>query len=360
MSIKNCSKQKIAIFYDWLNQWGGAERVLLDILKIYPHADLFTLVHEPSRSSWLPKNIKITTSFINKLPFSQNNPIFYTPLYDIALEQFDFSSYDIVISTTSVIGHCLLTPPKTLFITYFHNVNRHLYRYPFFSFYQKIDQLYGQRPDAIICNSQTVKDRIQNIYHRTPTVINPGIDTDFFHPAKYPQNNYFLVVGRQVAHKRTDLVIDTFKSLPHQLIIVGSGRQHKHLVRMAEKSKNIKMIGQVNESELLTIYQNCKALICPQLEDFGLTALEAQACSKPVIAFNKGGNTETVIAQKTGVMFSSQTATSLKEAIANFHNLEFSPTSIRQHAMNFSHQNFMLNFKQSVDHLWQQHLTTMS
>jgi glycosyltransferase involved in cell wall biosynthesis len=360
MSIKNYSKQKIAIFYDWLNQWGGAERVLLDILKIYPHADLFTLVHDPSKSTWLPKNIKITTSFINHLPFSKNNPIFYTPFYDIALEQFDFSNYDIVISTTSVLGHCLLTPPHTLFLTYFHNINRHLYSYPILRPYQKIDQLYGHRPDAILCNSQTVKARLKNAYHRTPTVINPGIDTNFFKPTKHPQNNYFLVVGRQVAHKKTDLVVNAFKSLPYQLIIAGDGRQHDYLVNLASESNNIKLLGQVSESKLLSLYQHCQALICPQLEDFGLAAIEAQSCGKPVIAYNRGGNTETIINGKTGILFDEQNIESLKASIDTFTKAKFDSSSIRQHALKFSHSSFMLNFKQSVDHLWQQHLTTMS
>ena len=117
MEIK---KFKIAIFYDWLNQWGGAEKVLLDILNVYPQAPVFTLVYDPKKTDWLPKSTQVITSSINKLPLSQKNPICYTPFYSIALEQFDFSQYDIVVSTTSTIGHCLLTSPKTLFICYFH------------------------------------------------------------------------------------------------------------------------------------------------------------------------------------------------------------------------------------------------
>ena len=122
------TKPKVALFYDWLNQWGGAEKVLLDLIKLYPKAPIYTLVHDPKKTNWLPKKTKVITSFINKLPFSKNNPIFYTPFYSIALEQFDFSDFDIVISTTSTIGHCLLIPSKTLFVCYFHNVNRHIYQ----------------------------------------------------------------------------------------------------------------------------------------------------------------------------------------------------------------------------------------
>ena len=121
-------KPRVALFYDWLNQWGGAEKVLLDLIELYPDAPIFTLVYDPKKTSWLPKNKKIISSFINRLPFSNSNPIFYTPFYSIVLEQFDFSQYDIVISTTSTIGHCLVTPPHTLYVCYFHNINRYIYQ----------------------------------------------------------------------------------------------------------------------------------------------------------------------------------------------------------------------------------------
>lgn len=358
--MKKSSTPKTALFYDWLNQWGGAEKVLLSLIKLYPDAPVFTLVHDPKKTSWLPQNTKIITSFINRLPFSKNNPIFYTPIYDLALEQFDLSQYDIVISTTSTVGHCLLTPPQTLFICYYHNLNRHLYnsQNQLLKIYQKIDAIYSRRPDYALCNSQTVRQRLKHRFNLDAQVINPGIDTGFFKPLKNSAGNYFLIVSRLVSHKNIDLVIKTFAGLPYQLVIVGVGRQLSALKGLAQNNPRIKFLGRVSNEQLRSYYQNCRALICPQLEDFGLTAIEAQACGKPVIALGLGGNTETVINGKTGLFFNGPTISDITGAINRFGRLNFDPIDCRQNSLNFSEKSFMLNFKQSVDNLWQQHQTT--
>jgi len=359
------TKPKVAIFYDWLNQWGGAEKVLLDLIKLYPEAPIYTLIHDPKKTDWLPKNTKIITSFINKLPFSKSNPFFYTPFYSIALEQFDFSDFDIVISTTSTVGHCLLTPPKTLFICYFHNVNRHIYQKKYFwpissliSNYKKNDQIYSQRPDFLFCNSQTVQKRIENIYHRSAKIIYPGIDTSFFVPSKINSNEkYFLIVSRLVSHKKIDLAIRACHKLNQKLYIVGTGRDQNKLTRLINSlnDSNIKLLGKVDNKKLLDLYQGCLALICPQLEDFGLSPIEAQSCGKPIIAYNRGGLTETVINNKTGILFNHQTIKSLMLALKKFNPDNFSKNICQKHAQKFSNINFMLNFKKETDLLWQNH-----
>ncbi len=367
MKIKNLTP-KIAIFYDWLNQWGGAEKVLLDILSIFPQADLYTLIYDPQKTNWLPKNIKIKSSFINKLPFKNKNPIYYTPFYSLALEQFDFSNYDIVISTTSTIGHCLLTSPKTLFVCYLHNINRYLYQTPsnyqlikpILNKYQKTDFIYGQRPDYLLCNSQTVQNRIQHHFHRFANIIYPGIDTSFFIPAKNSSvAPYFLVVSRLVPHKKIDLAIQACQQLNQKLIIVGQGRDYHRLIKIKNKTSEIIFMGQVSDKKLLSLYQNCQALICPQVEDFGLSPLEAQACGKPVIALNKGGISETIIDNKTGILFKDQTVDCLKQALNNFLSFKFNPLDCVNNAHQFSRHHFMLNFKQIINQLWQQHQTTI-
>ena len=362
------AKPRVAVFYDWLNQWGGAEKVLLDILQIFPQATVFTLNYHPKKTSWLPSSIKVIPSFINHLPLSHQNPIIYTPLYPLALEKFDFSQFDIVISTTSTVGHCLLTPPSTLFVCYFHNVNRYLYQTPkqfkfltpFLKHYQQIDFIYGQRPDYCLCNSNTVKNRIQSAYHRPAQVIYPGVDTSFFVPAKKPQNSdYFLIVSRLVEHKKIDLAIRACQQTNKKLIIVGDGRCRRQLIKLADKSPHSQttFTGKVSPKKLLYLYQNCQALICPQIEDFGLTPLEAQACGKPVIAFNKGGLTETVISDKTGIFFNHQTTNSLAQALIKFNPQNFSTTDCTQNAAKFSRKNFMLNFKQTINQLWRNQIS---
>lgn len=357
------AKPRVAVFYDWLNQWGGAEKVLLDILQIFPQATVFTLNYHPKKTSWLPSSIKVIPSFINHLPLSHQNPIIYTPLYPLALEKFDFSQFDIVISTTSTVGHSLLTPPSTLFVCYFHNVNRYLYQTPkqfkflkpILKHYQKTDFIYGQRPDYCLCNSQTVRRRIKSAYNRPAKVIYPGVDTSFFIPKTNPTvSPYFLVVSRLVEHKKIDLAIRACHQLNQKLIIVGQGRDYYRLTKLAAQNSNSQVIfaGKVSPKKLLSLYQNCQALICPQIEDFGLTPLEAQACSKPVIAFNQGGLTETVINHQTGVFFDHQTADSLAQTLAKFDSKNFSPADCVQNAAKFSRKKFMLNFKQTINQLW--------
>jgi glycosyltransferase involved in cell wall biosynthesis len=243
-------KPKIALFYDWLNQWGGAEKVLLDLIKIYPEAPIYTLIHDQKKTNWLPKKTKVITSFVNKLPFAKNNPFFYTPLYSIALEQFDFSNFDIVISTSSTIGHCLLTQPNSIFICYFHNVNRHIYQQKYFwpinkiiSNYKKTDYIFSKRPDFLFCNSRTVQERIKNIYKRKAKIIYPGINTSFFTPSfTKTTEKYFLTVSRLVAHKKVELAIQACHQLKQKLYIVGTGRNKNKLQKLIKsiKDPNIK------------------------------------------------------------------------------------------------------------------------
>lgn len=357
-------KPRIALFYDFLNHpHGGAEKVLLNLISLYPDAPVYTLVHDPEKTPWLPKSTKIITSLINRFPFSKNNPVLYTPFYDLALEQFDFSAFDIVISTTSTIGHCLLTPASSLFVCYFHNINRHLYRYPFLKFYQNIDYIYSRRPDYLFCNSATVQQRIKTTYGLPATIINPGIDTNFFHPptdnSKLSTDNY-LIVSRLVPHKRIDIAIAAFKKNKLPLDIVGNGYQLDEIKNLIADSPNIRLYPHVNDRQLLKFYQNCRALICPQEEDFGIAALEAMACGRPVVAYGRGGIAENITPGFNGLLFDHQTPESLQIAIDQFKKINFQPQKIRRSVLKFSQSSFMLNFKQQLSALWDRTTTTMS
>jgi glycosyltransferase involved in cell wall biosynthesis len=357
---------KVALFYDWLNQWGGAEKVLLDLIKIYPNAPVYTLVYDPKLINWLPKGTKVICSSLDYLPQAQSNSPIYTPFYALALEQFNFSSYDIVISTTSTIGHCLLTQPHTMFVCYFHNINRYIYKTPtqykilspILNYYKKIDYIYSQRPDYILCNSKNVKNKIETNYLRLTDVIHPGIDLDSFKPPKdQTTKNYFLIVSRLVSHKKIDLAIKACHATKNKLIIVGTGRDQKKFIELKQKlnDSNIQFLGQVSDKKLLELYQNCLALICPQEEDFGLTPIEAQACGKPIIAFNRGGITETVINGKTGILFEHQTVESLTQAIIQFKKIHLNSEDCIKNAQHYSNRLFMLNFNQKIKKLWSEY-----
>lgn len=356
---------RVALFYDWLNQWGGAEQVLLDILRLYPQSHLYSLIHHPKKTQWLPSKTPINTTFINKLPFNQHNPICYTPLYPLALEQFNFSAYDIVISLTTTIGHCLLTPPSTLYVCYFLNVNRYLYRTPsslrllkpILNTYKPIDKIFAKRPDYLLCDSKTVQERIKSAYGRSSQIVYPGVDTTYFtpNPKNQKPSGYFLLVSRLVPHKNIDLAIRAFADLPSKLVVVGEGRQASFLHRLASQNNltNIEFLGSVSRHRLRRLYRHCKALICPQIEDFGLTPLESMACGRPVIAFGKGGITETVIEGETGTFFHQLSPTALVRAVKNFDVNAYSSAKCITQAQKFSRQNFMLHFKQTITRLWQ-------
>lgn len=349
---------KIAVFYDWLNQWGGAERLLLNILNIFPQAKLFTTIHNPTKTPWLKQPVK--TSFLNK--FCKNNSPLISLLQPIAVENFDFSSFDIVISLTSQNGKAILTPPQTCHISYLLTPNRYLYQYEypkflhkFINLFKKIDFIYSQRPDYYLTISKTVQNRIKKIYKRNSAIVYPPTDPKF-KPAKIQtKSDYYLVVSRLVKHKRVDLAISACLKLNKKLIIVGSGRYQNQLKRIAKNSSLITFLGQVGEKKLLNLYQNCSALICPQLEDFGLTSLEAQACGKPIIGFNHGGIKETVINKKTGILFNHQTVKSVSKAIIKLESIKINPINCQKNASRFSRSIFMIDFKNQVQHLWRLH-----
>lgn len=355
-------KLKIALYYDWLNQWGGAERLLLDLLSAFPQADLYTSVVDPSTISWLPPKTKVYSSFLNRFSFFRHNSPLSALFQPLALEQFRFDAYDVVISLTSLQGKCLLTPPSTLFLCYCLTPNRYLYQQrhllqPFFNFYQKIDYIYSQRPDHYLAISATVQKRIQKAYGRDSTILYPAVDTDFFKPLNISNltleiGNYYLVVSRLVPHKRVDLAIRAAIITNCQLVIIGSGRQSQSLKDLASDHANIHFLNQVNDQDLKKYYQHCRALICPQKEDFGLVALEAQACGRPVIAYGRAGFTETIKPGQTGLFFNHQTVESLVDTINDFTHYSFKSTDCRRQALKFSRSHFMLHSNRLINLLW--------
>ncbi len=354
---------KVALFYDWINQWGGAERLLLNIHSLFPKAPIYTLYHHPKKTPWA-KNLKIIPSVLNKLPLSTHHPSPYTPFHPMALEEFDLSGFDILISITSQSGHAILTKPNTLHLNYCLTPNRYLwlhppsYLKPVLKPLQTIDHILAQRPDHFLTTSKTVQERIKKSFQRESTLVHPGVDTSFFVlPKNKVVKERFLLVSRLVAHKKVDLAIKAFNKTQKKLLIVGQGRQVKYLKSIA--GPNIEFSDPVTAKKLLFLYQNSKALICPQKEDFGFTPLESMASGSPVIAFKAGGHAET-ISPKTGLFFNKQTSLSLVKALNDFEKQSFNSQDCRKQALKFSQNKFMINFKSAVQKLWQFHQKTIT
>ena len=397
--------QKIAIVYDWIDKWGGVERVLLTLHEMFPRAEFYTSYFDPEQASWA-KDLKIKTSFIDKLPaFIKKNRILSLPFYPYAFESFNFSDYDLVISVTSSFAKSIITKPKTLHICYLLTPTRYLWIFPEVYFKNKVikmtlspylnklrqwDFISAQRPDYIISISKTIADRCQKYYQRNSEGIYPPFDTDYWqdiknvilrakpeeslnsfkklfsHSREIPRlrpdirralarndtfGSYYLLVSRLEPYKRVDLVVQSFNRLSSCLIIVGKGTQLEKLKK--EANKNILFFQDLTDQELGWLNQKAKALIMPQEEDFGYTSLEAQFFGCPLIAFKKGGATETVIEGKTGIFFKEQTVNSLLTVIEKFHTISYAlkNSTVKFGAENvkkFAKKEFLGKFRSSL------------
>ena len=354
---------KVAIVYDRVNKWGGAERVLLALHDIFPKAPLYTSVYDAKNASWAEVFPKVETTFLQKIPFAKSNHEFLGTLMPLAFESFDFSGFDLVISVTSEAAKGIKTGPKTFHICYCLTPTRYLwsghkfyfesppskfgfipfFKYlsiPFIKYLKKWDVEASRRPDKFIAISQEIKERIKKYYKRDSEIIFPPVDIPP-HPKELKnrkKGNYYLIVNRLIPYKRVDLAIKAFNKLKYPLYIVGSGSEEAKLKKMA--FDNVKFLGQVNEIELSVLYLGALALVMPQEEDFGIVALEAQSYGVPVIAFKKGGAKDTVINGKTGILFERQTTDSLMRAVKKFAKMHFSERILKSNARRFSFKVF--------------------
>lgn len=356
---------KVAITYDRINKFGGAERVLLSLHKLFPNAPIYTLVHNPKKTKWT-NDIRIIPSFFNHLPFFRTHHEILAPIAALGFESFNLKDFDIVISVTSAEAKSIITQPKTLHLCYCLTPTRYLwvdqenYKIPKLirNYLKQSDQVYAKRPDYYLAISNEVKKRIKKYYNQNSEVIHPPINP-IFSPQKKPISinlrNFYLCVSRLVAYKRLDLVIDAFNHLNLPLVIVGTGNQNINLRLRAKK--NIIFKNFITDKELKHTYQKAKAVIFPQLEDFGLVPIEAQSCGTPVIAYTGGGALETIITQKTGIFFDNQNTNSLIKAIQDFetNNFQITPQKCFENSLKFSESRFLQEFSGKVKEIWQRH-----
>lgn len=364
---------KVALVYDRVNKWGGAERVLLALHEMFPEAPLYTSVYDSRKAPWAEVFPKIYTSFLQKIPLARSSHEWLGWLMPLAFESFDFSDYDLVISVTSEAAKGIITKPGTLHICYCLTPTRYLWsgydfyfknppsmlnRIPFFkyiskpfiSYLRKWDKIAAQRPDAMIAISKEVAKRIKKYYEREADVIYPPVEVNKFSKfSKMIQGKYYLVVNRLIPYKKVDLVIEVFNRLKWPLVIVGTGSEERKLKKVAHR--NVKFIGFVSEDELAKYYRSAKALIMPQEEDFGIVSIEAQAAGVPVIAYKKGGALDTVIENSTGLYFDKQTPESLINALKKFDKKVFDSQKLTTNAARFSKERFQEEFAKLVKSL---------
>lgn len=358
---------KVALIHDHLAQDGGAERVLRVFSDMFPEAPIYTLLCEKGMEEEVFKGRKIEKSIIQRLPGGVKHYRWYLSFMPIAVEFFDLRGFDVVISDTSAFAKGVITSPETLHICYCHTPTRYLWsdthqyinELKYNKFFKKIisivlnririwDRLAADRVDVFIANSQIVKSRIKKYYRRESVVVNPPVDTDRF---KLSESNegYYLIGCRLEPYKRVDMVIEVFKKNGKKLKIFGSGTDFNRLTKLAEGSDNIEFLGRLDDNSLTDLYGKCKAFINPQLEDFGITMVEAMASGKPVIAFNKGGASEIVADGKTGVLYDTANQDSLAKAIERFESIDFDSGVIREAAEYYSINNFKKRINDFID-----------
>lgn len=367
-------KLKLAIVCDWLTNFGGAEKIILGLHQLFPQAPIYTSIYNSSKVKGFEKAV-IHTSYLQRLPWAKLHHQLYLSLMPKIFERFNLNDYDIVISSSHSCAKGIITKPETLHLSYCHTPMRYAWedsiKYireyqvnrfikalaPFFIHKLRIwDLLSAQRVDAFIANSRYVQKRIFKYYRKPSTVIHPFIETKNFVPASN-REDFFLAIGRLTTYKRFDLVIDTFNQLGLPLKIIGSGISAKKLRQQAKP--NIEFLGYVSDEKRHELYQRARALVFPQIEDFGITPLEAMATGCPVIAYNKGGATETVLDGKTGLFFDQQNVASLKQAIEKFHSMNFKTDIIRKQAELFDQEIFNKKILDFIEKKWQHWQSTM-
>lgn len=342
--------QRIALIHDWLNQYGGAERVLEVLHALFPNAPIYTSLYEPRVMPAAYRSWDIRTSFMQHLPLAKRHHQPFMPLYPLAFEQFDLSGYDLVLSIKSAFCHGVITRPETAHVCYCLTPTRFLWQFHDYARRERIgrlgrlllplflsqarlwDRAAADRVDDFVAISRAVAARVAKIYRRPAVVIHPPIDCRAFQPAD-EHGDYYLVVSRLIPYKRIDLAIQACTALRRPLKVVGSGRDAPRLARLA--GPTVEFLGRVPEAGLRALYAGCRALLFPGEEDFGLVPLEAQASGRPVIAFAAGGALDTVRDGLTGVLFREQTVEALTAAIARFETLRLDPRVMRAHAAQF-------------------------
>lgn len=382
------SNLKIALVHDWLNQIGGAENVLEELVDLFPNAPIYTSMYAPEKMPTKYRNWDIHTSFMQRLPGILEHHQPYMPLYPLAFQRTTLNDYDLVLSNKSGFCHGVVTAAasaglnslalssssngstpspfhslnstdkKAIHVCYCLTPTRFLWLYeqyrerekiggmtdivlqPFLSLLRRWDRQAAQRVDHFIAISTEIQQRIKQIYGRNSVVIHPPVNTNYFVPAPVPKvGDYYLSIGRLIPYKRVDLAVDAFAQLPDQkLIVVGDGRDYAALAERA--TPNVTFLGRQSRSKIRELLQHCKAFVFPGREDFGIAPVEALSTGRPVIAFKGGGALDTIRPGTTGEYFTEPTVESLVEVLQNFDADAYSPIDCRAQAELFSTESF--------------------
>jgi glycosyltransferase involved in cell wall biosynthesis len=363
-SSQRFSDPRVAIVHYWLIGMRGGERVVERLLKLFPQADIFTHVYNPSKVSEALNRSSVTTSFINRLPFAEKLYQYYLPLMPIALEGLDLSRYDLVISSESGPAKGVITRPDSTHICYCHSPMRYIWDH--YHVYRKeagtiarlaMPMIYHRlrawdvsssaRVDQFVANSSFIQGRIRKVWRRESEVIHPPVETSLFTPSLEIED-YYLWVGQMVPYKRPDLAVEAFNANGLPLVMVGTGSMAKSL--RARAKPNIKFLDHMDFTSLRRTYSRAKAMIMTAEEDFGITPVEVMASGRPVIAFGRGGVVDSVVPGQTGLFFHEQDSGSLIDCIEEVDDFlkDFDPHAAIEQAARFAPGQFDEKVRQLV------------
>ena len=353
---------KLAIVHDWLTNMGGAEQVIINFKEIYPDAPIYTTFYNPDNLDEKLRNIDVRTSFLQRKKKVTNHKKYF-PLMPLAFENFNLNEYDVVLSSSTCCAKGVLTSPDSVHICYCNTPMRYAWEkrddyiegmgklkrrlVKILLHYMRIwDVVSANRVDYFIADSTAVQKRIKKHYKRDSVVINPPVRCKLFNISE-TDGDYYFVVSRLVSYKRFDLAVQACSQLGKKLIVIGDGPEKEKLEKLA--NENVTFLGKQPDEVVKKYMAECKALLFPGEEDFGIVPVEAQASGRPVIAYGKGGVLDTVIDGKTGVLFKEQTVESLKEAICKFETMQFDKKTIREHALEFDEAVFQRKIKEYIE-----------
>ncbi|HEX2578833.1 MAG TPA: glycosyltransferase [Rhabdochlamydiaceae bacterium] len=359
---------KTVLIHDWLVSLGGAEKVLNAIYSIYPSA-IYTLVKKEgvlNKTSFA--DAKIITSFIQKLPFAMQNHRNYLPFFPSAVESFDLSDFDVILSSSHAVAKGIKITQQQLHICYCHTPMRYAWDLEgdylshlsgikevlakwTLSYLRKWDVGNLESIHYFIANSHYIADRIKRVYGRDAEVIYPPVQTEKYQ-IQQNKEDFYLTMSRLVPYKRVDLIVEAFSKMSSKrLVVIGDGPEMEKLKKIA--GKNVELLGFQEDGIAKDYLERARGFVFAAEEDFGIAPVEAQAAGTPVIAYGKGGVLETVIENQTGIFFMEQTATSLIEATHQFEKMQFDPERIRLNAERFNETRFKNEFKQFVEDKWE-------
>lgn len=360
---------RVALVHDYLTHFGGAERVLMALMELFPNAPVYTLVYDARSNNISIPASRLRTSFLQQLPGAARAHRYWPlAMMPFAAEQFNFSDFDVVISTSHSFSKGIIVAPHTLHISYCFTPTRYAWddshKYirefsrsatfqriaPFaLSYIRMWDYYASQRPDVYVTISQYVARRIQKYYHRQARVIVPPVDIKRF-AVSGDHDGYYLVVSRLVPYKRVDIAIRACEQLGRKLLVVGSGPEETALRKIA--GPNTEFLGFVPDENLPRLYAGARALLFPQEEDFGITPLEAAAAGKPTVALRAGGAIETMREGKTAIFIEEQTPEAMISGIVQIESTRWDPLAIRAHANMFDRSTFLRRMEEVVHNEW--------